>query len=147
MEELYLYFEEILFYFQFSEIKPFLLSQSISLNFTSQFLYFLYIYLGRRSFAAEVMHAQVSKEPAVIEQISHCGMEQREKAKPISAVAKAVKRSQTTPSRAGVPSASKRVAPCLIEIFAEGWEGRNETPWTAAKPTIQFVPLPPEEQQ
>lgn len=76
---------------------------------------------------AEIIHVQVFKEAAVIEQISHCGMEQREKAKPISAVAKAVKRSQMTPSRA-VHSASKRVAPCLIEIFAEGWEGRNETP-------------------
>lgn len=41
----------------------------------------------------------------------------------------------------------QKSAPCLIEISAKGWEGRNETPWTVAKPTIQFVPLPPEEQQ
>lgn len=91
MKELYLHFEETLFYFQFSEIKPFLFSQSICLNFTSQILYFLYISFGRCSFMAEIMHVQVSKEAAIIEQISHCGMEQREKAKPISAVAKAVK--------------------------------------------------------
>jgi len=36
----------------------------------------------------------------------------------------------------------QKSAPCLIEIFAKGWEGRNETPWTAAKPTIQFFPVP-----
>lgn len=40
---------------------------------------------------AEVMHIQVSKEVAVLQQNSHCGMEQREKAEPISAVAKPVK--------------------------------------------------------
>lgn len=44
--------------------------------------------VGRCNFMAEVMHIQVSKEFAVIQQNSHCGTEQREKAEFISAIAK-----------------------------------------------------------
>lgn len=58
---------------------------------------------------AEVEHTQASKEFAVIQQNSHCGTEQWEKAETNSAAAKPVRRGQAALSRAGVSSTTRRV--------------------------------------
>lgn len=92
-------------------------------------------------------HIQVSKEVAVIQEISRGGTEQQEKAEPIFCSSRACEMMPNSTEQSRSFFGFQKGAPCLIEIFTTGWEGRNETPWTVAKPTIQFVPLPPEEQQ